>query len=94
MPMLPPTLRRIGVLQSKSAALAYGLLSRRIHSALHHDLSLTKKLVKRVQNLLTDSMKKKMVKLNEAPLLMVCCHSMAMLNNIVTMNESTPKTKV
>jgi hypothetical protein len=39
-------------------------------------------------------MKKERVKMNEAPLLMVCCHSMAMLNNIVTMNEFTPGTKL
>jgi hypothetical protein len=39
-------------------------------------------------------MKKERVKMSEALLLIVCCHFMAMLDNFVTMNESTPETKL
>lgn len=59
----------------------------------------TKKSARWVSKLLMDDMQKERVRMSVAFLVKVCCHSIVMLENIVTMEESavlfhTPKTKV
>jgi histone-lysine N-methyltransferase SETMAR len=70
-----------------------------IHHALKEDLNLSRKSARWVPKLLTDKMKKERVRTSEAYLAMVRRRSKAILENIVTMDESavsfhTPKTKV
>jgi hypothetical protein len=79
-------------------ARAHGVSKRTINLTLRHDLNLTKKSARWVPKLLTDEMKKERVRTSELFLAMVRCHSMLLLDNIVTMDESavsfhTPETK-
>ncbi len=69
-----------------------------IHHTLKEDLNLSKKSARWVPKLLTEEMKKERVRTKEAFLVMIRRHSKAMLENIVTMDESvvsfhTPETK-
>jgi histone-lysine N-methyltransferase SETMAR len=87
--------RRVTV---KKLAHAYGVSRRTIHLTLKNDLNLSKKSARWVPKLLTEDMKKERVRTSEAFLAMVRRRSMAMLDNIVTMDESavsfhTPETK-
>jgi histone-lysine N-methyltransferase SETMAR len=79
-------------------ASAYGVSKRTINLTLRHDLNLTKKSARWVPKLLTEEMKKERVRTSELFLAMVRRHSMSLLDNIVTMDESavsfhTPETK-
>ncbi len=76
----------------------HGVLTRTIHTMLHDDLNLSKKSARWVPKLLSDDMKKQRVRTSEKFLRKVLCHSMSMLDNIVTMDESavsfhTPESK-
>jgi [histone H3]-lysine36 N-dimethyltransferase SETMAR len=69
-----------------------------IHSILHQELGLVKKSARWVPRLLDNKQKQERVRTCEAFLSMVRRHSKAMLDNIVTMDESmvsfhTPETK-
>ncbi len=66
----------------------HGVSTRTIHATLLDDLNLSKKSARWVPKLLSDDMKKERVRTNEEFLRMVRCHSMSMLDNIVTMEES------
>ncbi len=79
-------------------ASAYGVSKRTINLTMRHDLNLTKKSARWVPKLLTEEMKTKRVRTSELFLAMVRRHSMSLLDNIVTMDESavsfhTPETK-
>jgi hypothetical protein len=65
---------------------------------LHDDLNLSKKSARWVPKLLNEDMKKEHVRTSEEFLKMIRHHSMSMLDNIVTMDESAmsfhmPETK-
>ncbi len=79
-------------------AQAHGVSKNTIHHTLKEDLNLSKKSARWVPKLLTDEMKKERVQTSEAFLAMVRRRSKAILENIVTMDESavffhTPETK-
>ncbi len=78
--------------------LAHGVSKNTIHHTFKEDLNLSKKSARWVPKLLTEKMKKERVRTSEAFLAMVHCRSKAILENIVTMDESavsfhTPETK-
>jgi hypothetical protein len=77
---------------------AHGVSKNTIHHTLKEDLNLSKKSARWVHKLLTDEMKKERVRTSEAFLAMVRRRFKAILENIVTMDESavsfhTPETK-
>jgi hypothetical protein len=59
-----------------------------IHATLNEDLNLSKKSARWVPKLLTEEMKNERVKMCEAFLQMVHHHALAILDQIVTMDES------
>jgi hypothetical protein len=72
--------------------------TRTIHATLHDDLHLSKKSARRVPKLLNQDMKNERVRTCDAFMSLLRCHSMAMLDRFVTMDESavsfhTPQTK-
>jgi hypothetical protein len=71
----------------KKLARTHGVSTKTIHATLHKDLNLSKKSARRVPKLFRDNMKKERVTTKEF-LKVVRRHSMAMLDNIVTMDES------
>jgi hypothetical protein len=79
-------------------ARAHGISKRTINLTLRHDLNLTKKSARWVPKLLTEEMKKERVRTSKFFLAMVRRRSLSLLDNIVTMDESTvsfhiPETK-
>jgi hypothetical protein len=77
---------------------AHGVSTRIIHATLHDDLHLSKKSARWVPKLLSQDMKNERVRTCGAFLSLVRHHSKAMLERIVTMDESavsfhTPQTK-
>ncbi len=60
-----------------------------IHDTLHQDLHLSITSARRVPKLLNQGMKNERVRIYKASWAMVYCHSMAMLDWIVTMDQST-----
>jgi hypothetical protein len=69
-----------------------------IHASLHEDLHLSKKSARWVPKLLNHEMKNDRVRICEAFLALLHCHSIAMFDQIVTMDESAvsfhmPRTK-
>lgn len=82
----------------RKLASTYGVSNNTIHNTLHKDLNLSKKSARWVPKLLTDDMKLERKRTSEALLAMVRRRSKAVLDNIVTMDESavsfhTPETK-
>jgi histone-lysine N-methyltransferase SETMAR len=87
--------RRVTV---RKLARAHGVSTRTIHATLHGDLHLSKKSARWVPKLLSDDKKKERVRTSEEFLKLVRRHSLSMLDNIVTMDESavsfhTPESK-
>ncbi len=79
-------------------AAAHRVCMRMIQLTLHEDLDLSKKSARWIPKLLTCAHKEEMVLTCEEFLVMVRCHSMVMLESIVTMEESAvsflfPETK-
>ncbi len=66
----------------------HGVSTRTINATLHNDLNLSKKSARWVPKLLSNKMKKEQVRTSEEFLKMIRRHSMSMLDNIVTMDES------
>jgi histone-lysine N-methyltransferase SETMAR len=82
----------------KSLAAAHGVSVYTIHGILHKDLGLEKKSARWVPKLLSDEQKEERVRTSRACVAAVQSRSMAMLQNIVTMDETmvchhTPQTK-
>jgi histone-lysine N-methyltransferase SETMAR len=82
----------------KSIALANGVSVKTVHDILHKDLGLVKKSARWAPRLLNADQKKERVRTCQKFLAAVQRRSMAMLDNIVTMDESavsfhTPETK-
>ncbi len=77
--------RRVTV---RKLARIHGVSTMTIHATLHDDLSLSKKSARWVPKFLSDDVKKERVRTSEEFLRMVRHHSMSMLDNIVTMDES------
>ncbi len=75
-------------LMARRLATAHGVSKNTIHHTLKEDLNLSKKSARWVPKLLTEEMKKERVRASEAFLAMIHPRSMAMLENIVTMDES------
>jgi hypothetical protein len=74
------------------------VLTRTIHATLHEDVHLSKKSSRWVPKLLNQEIKKERVRICEAIMLLLRCHSMAMLDRIFIMDESAvsfhiPQTK-
>jgi histone-lysine N-methyltransferase SETMAR len=95
--MLPAAIEKDRRLSVRRLALAHGVSKNTIHNTLKEDLNLSKKLARWVPKLLTEEMKKERVRTSEAFLAMIRHRSKAMLENIVTMDESavsfhTPET--
>jgi histone-lysine N-methyltransferase SETMAR len=87
--------RRLSV---RKLASTYGVSNNTIHNTLQKDLNLSKKSARWVPKLLTDNMKLERKRTSEALLAMVRRRSLAVLDNVVTMDESavsfhTPETK-
>jgi [histone H3]-lysine36 N-dimethyltransferase SETMAR len=87
--------RRVTV---RKLASTFGVTKNTIHRTLRKDLNLSKKSARWVPKLLTDEMKMERVRTSEALLAMVRRRSLAVLDNVVTMDESavsfhTPETK-
>jgi histone-lysine N-methyltransferase SETMAR len=87
--------RRVTV---RRLAEAHGVSTRTIHATLHDDLHLSKKSARWVPKLLSQEMKNERVRTCGAFMSLLRRHSMAMLDRIVTMDESavsfhTPQTK-
>jgi histone-lysine N-methyltransferase SETMAR len=59
-----------------------------IHATLHEDLNMSMKSAKWVPKLLNKEMKKEQLRTCKVLLVMFCSHSLAILNKIVTMDES------
>ncbi len=72
----------------RKLARVHGVSTRTIHATLHDDLNLSKKLARWIPKLLSDDMKKERVRTSEEFLKKIRRHSMSMLDNIVTMDES------
>jgi hypothetical protein len=77
---------------------AHGVSTRMIHATLHEDLHLSKNSTRWVPKLLNQEMKNERVRTCEALMSLLHRHSMVMLDQIVTMDESTvsfhmPQTK-
>jgi hypothetical protein len=68
---------------------AHGVLTRMIHATLHEDLHLSKKSARKVPKLLNQDMKTERVRICEAFMSLLHLHSMAMLDQIITMDGST-----
>jgi hypothetical protein len=69
-------------------AQAHGMSTKTIHGTLHEDLHLSKKSARWVPKFLNQEMKNKRVRIYEAFMAQVGRNSMAMLDRIVTMEES------
>jgi hypothetical protein len=82
----------------RKLAETHGVSTKTIHTTLHEDLHLSKKSARWVPKLLNQEMKNERARICEAFLALLHCHSIAMLDRIVTMDESAvsfhiPQTK-